>query len=118
MSASEYPIEENIRDGICKLNAHLLSITEPSLSTATAEHGASGAGGEGRGAVGERPLRLGSCLQEAHHLAGALREIHKQGTGKVVIRARRGPEHHGHSHYGDQGSSVAKEAFTLAWRNA
>lgn len=54
MSASEYPIEENIRDGICKLNAHLLSITEPSLSTATAEHGASGAGGEGRGAVGDR----------------------------------------------------------------
>lgn len=54
MSASGYPIEENIRDGICKLNAYLLSVTEPSLSTAIAEHGVSGAGGEGRGAVGGR----------------------------------------------------------------
>ena len=105
MSVSGYPIEENIRDGICKLNAYLLSVTEPSLSTAIAEHGVSGAGGEGRGAVG---LRLGSCLQEAHRLAGALRETHKQSTGNAVIRALRGAEHRGHSHCGDQGSFVAK----------
>ena len=55
------------------------------------QHCVSGAGGEGsRG--GQRPLRLGSCLPEAHHLAGALRETHKQSTGKAVLRALREEE--------------------------